>query len=270
MNVVTRLILPMILTGTALSAPALAEAPINLYAAGSLKSALGEVAAQYQSQSGAAVATRFGPSGLLRKEIETAGHADLFASANLAHPDKLAAAGWGRSVVLFARNQLCAIAQPALKVDSDSLLAVMLDPEVRVGTSTPKADPSGDYAFELFRKADTLQSGAYQTLSSKALQLTGGPDSEPAPKGKNQYGWVMSEQRADLFITYCTNAVLAQKQEPQLQIIKVPAPLAVGASYGLIVKEGAQSDAWGLAMFMLSEPGQSILNRYGFESPTLR
>ncbi|MBY6186579.1 molybdate ABC transporter substrate-binding protein [Marinobacter hydrocarbonoclasticus] len=270
MKLVKRVLLPMVLSGTALSAPALADAPVSLYAAGSLKQALGEVAQQYQSQSGANVGTKFGPSGLLRKEIESTNQADLFASANLAHPDKLAAAGWGRSVVLFARNQLCAIAQPELSVSTDTLLPVMLDPKVRVGTSTPKADPSGDYAWELFRKADAQQSGAYQTLSDKALKLTGGPDSEPAPKGKNQYGWVMAEKRADLFITYCTNAVLAQKQEPQLQIVQVPSELAVGASYGLVVNKDARPQAWDLAMFILSEQGQSILNRYGFVSPTLR
>jgi molybdate transport system substrate-binding protein len=28
----------------------------------------------------------------------------------------------------------------------------MLDRGVKLGTSTPKADPSGDYAFEVFRK----------------------------------------------------------------------------------------------------------------------
>ncbi|MBY6105489.1 molybdate ABC transporter substrate-binding protein [Ferrimonas balearica] len=270
MKLVKRLILPMLITGSALSAPALAEAPVNLYAAGSLKAALGEVAKVYQQKSGQAVATQFGPSGLLRKEIEQHNQADLFASANLAHPDTLAAAGWGRSVVLFARNQLCAIAQPELAVSTDTLLPVMLQPQVRVGTSTPKADPSGDYAWELFRKADQQQTGAYQTLSDKALTLTGGPDSEPAPKGKNQYGWVMSEKRADLFITYCTNAVLAQQQVPQLQIIQVPQALSVGASYGMLVKQDAQPQAWDLAMFILSEQGQSILSRYGFVAPSLR
>ena len=41
------------------------------------------------------------------------------------------------------------------------------------------------------------------------MQLTGGPDSDPAPEGRNTYAWVMESDRADLFLTYCTNAVLA-------------------------------------------------------------
>ena len=43
----------------------------------------------------------------------------------------------------------------------------------KVGTSAPKADPSGDYAFEIFRKAEASRSGAQTVLENKALQLTG-------------------------------------------------------------------------------------------------
>ena len=42
---------------------------VTLYAAGSLKGALTEVAKAYEAKSGNTVATKFGPSGLLRKEI---------------------------------------------------------------------------------------------------------------------------------------------------------------------------------------------------------
>jgi hypothetical protein len=52
----------------------------------------------------------------------------------------------------------------------------------------PRRDPSGDYAWRLFDKADAVRSGAGATLKAKALQLTGGPDSEKAPEGRNQYG----------------------------------------------------------------------------------
>jgi len=113
----------------------------------------------------------------------------------MAHPEKLASGGWGSPVVLFARNQLCALAQPDVEVTTDNLFNTLMDKNVSVGTSTPKADPSGDYAWKLFRKADTIKAGNFATLSGKALQLTGGPDSEKAPEGRNQYGWVMARRR---------------------------------------------------------------------------
>ena len=120
---------------------------VTLYAAGSLKAALGDVAAAYEKTYNTKVATKFGPSGLLRKAIEGSENPDVFASANMAHPEKLASEGWGGPVVLFARNQLCALAQPDVEVTTDNLLSTLMDNNVRVGTSTPKADPSGDYAW---------------------------------------------------------------------------------------------------------------------------
>ncbi|MGH6904468.1 MAG: molybdate ABC transporter substrate-binding protein, partial [Geminicoccaceae bacterium] len=177
--------------------------------------------------------------------------------------------GWGGPVALFARNQLCALAQPDLKVETASVLDVMLRDDVRLGTSTPKADPSGDYAWQVFEKAQALRPGSFATLDAKALQLTGGPDSAKAPEGRNTYGWVMAENQADVFLTYCTNAVLARKEVPKLQIVSLPEALAVGADYGLIVRAEAPDTAWRLALFILAPDGQGILADYGFTSGAL-
>ena len=75
--------------------------------------------------------------------------ADVFASANMEHPAALRDAHLSGPVFLFTRNRLCALAKPGLVVDSSSLLARLLDPAVALGTSTPKSDPSGDYAWEV-------------------------------------------------------------------------------------------------------------------------
>jgi len=253
-----------------LSIPLSASAEsLTLYAAGSLKAALGDVVASYEEAYETKVTTKFGPSGLLRKAIEDGEKVDVFASANMAHPDKLASDKWGGPVVLFSRNQLCGLAQPAVKVTTDNFLNTLINKQVRVGISTPKADPSGDYALELFRKADAIKVGSFETLSEKALQLTGGPDSAKAPEGRNPYGWVMSEKKADVFLTYCTNAVLAKKEVQALEIVRVPGDLSVGADYGLIVRNEASVEAWRLAMYILSPAGQKILADYGFEAAAL-
>ncbi|MFH0782923.1 MAG: molybdate ABC transporter substrate-binding protein [Pseudomonadota bacterium] len=237
---------------------------VNLFAAGSLKAALGEATKAFEQVSGNTVYSEFGPSGLLRQRIEKEGQAHIFASANMEHPQALMNKGLGNSVVLFARNNLCALAQPGLQITSTNLLEAMLDPNTRVGTSTPKADPSGDYAWELFKKADEIKPGSFTLLSGKALQLTGGPESAKAPAGRNQYGWVMEEKKADIFLTYCTNAVLAFKEVANLQLIQIPQELSVGADYGIIVLNGAPPEAWRLAMFILGTEGQKILAKHGF------
>ena len=240
---------------------------VNLYAAGSLRAALSEAAQAFERQSPGKlrVEITFGASGLLRERIEKEKAAHVFASADVGHPIKLADAGLAAgNVSVFARNQLCALARDGLKLTPATLLDAMLDPAVRVGTSTPKADPSGDYAVALFAKAETFKPGARAMLQGKALQLTGGPTSEKAPAGRNQYAWVMENGKADIFLTYCTNAVLAKNDLPVLQIVQIAPDLNVSAEYGMIVLKDAPASAITLAEFILGEEGQAILVKHGF------
>lgn len=225
---------------------------------------MSEIAAAYTASGGPKVVKTFGPSGLLRQRIAGGEPAEVFASANMTHPQALAAAGVSGPVALFARNRLCALASPKIAVTTGTLLERMLDPGVKLGTSTPKADPSGDYAFALFDKAEAVRPGAGKTLREKALKLTGGPDSPPPPKDRVVYGVLVAQGTADIFLTYCTNALAAKKEEPQLVIVQVPEHLAVGADYGLTVMRNATLGAWDLAFFVLSTSGQEILARHGF------
>jgi ABC-type molybdate transport system substrate-binding protein len=185
----------------------------------------------------------------------------------MGHPQKLAAAGGWSVPKVFVRNQLCALTQAQVQATPDRLLDVLLDPAVRVGTSTPRADPSGDYAWALFRKADALRPGAYATLDRKALQLTGGPTSPKAPAGRGTYAWVMDQGQADVFLTYCTNAVAAQREVPRLKIVAVPVALQVGADYGLSVRRGAHPAAQAFADALLSPAAQAVFARHGFGAP---
>ncbi|WP_153912986.1 molybdate ABC transporter substrate-binding protein [Shewanella sp. TC10] len=244
-----------------------ASEKVEFRAAGSLKAAMTDVITQYQQQYGVNVASQFAPSGLLRQRIEQGEKVDLYASANMKHPQTLNKDTIAGPVVRFAGNKLCAITQANVSVTSEQLLQRMLAKDIRVGTSTPKADPAGDYAWKLFAKAEKVQPGSEKLLQQKALQLTGGEHSAKAPEGRNPYGWVMENNQADIFLTYCTNAVLAQKEVPALRIVSVPEELSVGAQYGLTLINGATPESAGLAHFILSSEGQEILAQYGFDTP---
>jgi molybdenum ABC transporter molybdate-binding protein len=239
---------------------------IQLYAAGSLRAALSDVAKAFEAEIGHRVETTFGPSGLLKDEIAGGAGAHVFASANMEHPQALSAAKKSGPVRRFARNRLCALVRPRLEVDSATLLQRMLDPSVKLGTSTPKADPSGDYAFEVFRRAESVQPGAQAALEKKALQLTGNAGSAKPPSGRSVYGWHVSEGRADIFLAYCTATREARNQNPDQQIVVLPDNLSVGADYGLTVISDAPPAAERFAAFILSPRGQNILVRYGFSS----
>jgi molybdate transport system substrate-binding protein len=106
-------------------------------------------------------------------------------------------------------------------------------------------------------------------LSKKALQLVGGPSSPPPPAGRSAYGVLVSQGAADIFLTYCTGAVTAQKENPGQQVVPLPDALAVAADYGFTVMNGASTPAYKFALFVLSSESQKILAEHGFAAPNL-
>ena len=82
---------------------------IQLYAAGSLKLALTQVAQTYEASTGNKVEAKYGASGLLKNEISSGAKADVFASANMEHPQALHDEKKSGPVIRFARNKLCAL-----------------------------------------------------------------------------------------------------------------------------------------------------------------
>jgi molybdate transport system substrate-binding protein len=223
---------------------------VLLHAAGSLRAALTEVAVGYQAASGDKVQPKWGASGLLKDEIAAGAKAEVFASANMAHPQALAQAQaqakLSGPVALFARNRLCALVRPRLAVET-----------------------ARDYAFEFFKRTEAVKASAQEILEKKALQLTGAADSAAPPHGRTVYGWHVAEGRADIFLTYCTNAVAAVKENPGQRSINLPVSLEVGADYGLTVMNGSSMGAYRLALFILSVDGQRILAAHGFSAPGL-
>jgi molybdate transport system substrate-binding protein len=257
------------ITVLAMPTSARASDPVLLHAAGSLRGALTEVSTAFQAATGIAVQAKYGPSGLLKDGIAGGAAAQVFASANMEHPQALASAKRSGAVVLFARNRLCALVRPGLAVTSSDLLDRMLDSAIKLGTSTPKADPSGDYAFAVFGKAEALKAGAQTALEQKALQLTGGPSSPQPQAGRSLYGMLVAEGKADIFLAYCTAARDAQAENPGQQIVALPDPLSVGADYGLTVMTDAPPAAYRFAMFILSADGQRLLASHSFTAPNL-
>jgi molybdenum ABC transporter molybdate-binding protein len=244
-----------------------AAEPIRVFAAGSLRAPLTVLAQSFEKSSGAPVHLVFGASGLLRDRIVAGEAADVFASANMEHPEALRKAGWATAVVAFTRNQLCALSGPKVPLATANALDVMLDPAIKLGTSTPKADPSGDYAWALFERAEKVRPGAYDTLSAKALQLTGGPQSPAPPANRNVYGVLVETGQADVFLTYCTNAQIAVVEVPALRLVKLPAALSVGADYGVAVRTGAPTAARAFVDYLRSPEGQGTFARFGFDPP---
>lgn len=235
--------------------------PIHVYAAGSLAGVMQDLIAQSGLPADVVAPPTFGPAGSLAKRLQAGEHADLFASADLARPLAVAQ-GRLSSVIAFARNRMCVLAPERLGLTSDNLLERMLSPHLRLATSTPGADPGGDYALEVFARAETVHPGAGAMLRGKALLLLGGPGSM-GPKSKvGPAAAIFLNDQADTLLYYCSGAEATARKMPDLAAIPVPDALEVDPVYGLAILSD-RPEAARLALFMVSQQGQAILTRNG-------
>ena len=242
---------------------ALAE-PLHIYAAGSLTGAFTDRVKAFPAAEGDVATPVFGPSGVLREKIEHGDRVDVFASADMVQPRTLARSHSGSSVVMFTRNRLCALGRASVGMTTDNLLDRLLDPSVRLATSTPGADPGGDYAWAVFARAEAVHPGAQAILQAKAMKLVGGPNSTPLVPGHGAVQGIFLANRADVMLGYCSSSVPVMREIPGLVNVPLPPSLTVGPAYGLIVLTD-QPLAARFALFVLSEQGQAILQQYGFD-----
>ncbi len=239
-------------------------AELRVFAAGSLRLALDDAIAAYAARTGVKLTAVYGPSGKLRQMIEGGDAPDLFLSASIDHTAALQKTGVLRTSAPFTHNSLCLMAAPGIPLEEKTALDTMLDPKLRLGTSTPKADPSGDYTWEMFRRADKVRPGSFAALDAKALQLTG-KDVAKEEKSLPYPALFQGERKADVFVTYCTNAVATANAVPGLSWIRLPSEINVGAVYGAGVSAKANAEVEGFLRFLESPDGRRIFEHYGFQ-----
>jgi ABC-type molybdate transport system substrate-binding protein len=247
----------------AMSCPASA-ADIRVMAAGSLKDPFTAIFAEFAKRYETSFSPVWGPSGMLRERLSDGEAFDVFASAALPHAQALTDAGISGPSVMFARNALCVVTDARRQVDSGNLVETMLKPETRIGTSTPVADPAGDYTWEMFHKIDALRPGAFAVLSTKAQQLVGGPNTPTSVNGRAPLLVALDDRTIDLFVGYCSGAQQIVRDSATYKSIALPPELSVGPEYGLTVSRKAQPGAADFALYLLSPEGQQRLQAFGF------
>jgi molybdate transport system substrate-binding protein len=247
--------------GFAASASAGRADPARVYAAGSLIAPVKQAikAAGLESEVADPV---FGPAGGLRERIEKGEAADLYLSANMEHPQTLAKARPQTLVMPFARNNQCLASRQSLGLTQANALDKMLDPKVRLATSTPVVDPGGDYALAVFKRAEAVHPGAEVALTQKALKLIGGPTAMTPIAGHTPAGSIFLADKADVLLYYCSGREATLRDVPDLAVIRLPPDIDVVATYGLAVLTDNAAAAR-LALFMLSDKGQAILAENG-------
>lgn len=225
---------------------------MRVLAAGSLRIVWQNLLAHFPEP----VETHFGPAGLLRERIEAGEKCDLFASANLAHPQALLASGRALYVMPFASNTLCLTIRSDVLQAGDDWQSLLIRDDLRIATSTAGADPSGDYTQELFIRMGE----AGEAVRARAMSLVGGRDSAPIPAGKLAAEWLILGGQADVFIGYASYAAKL-RNIAGLTVIDIPAAINPRAEYACAVMT-ARGKA--LADYLLSERAKTILLNAGF------
>ena len=234
---------------------------VTVYAAGSLRGVVTDLATEAGPVLGIDIHPSFGGSGSMRERIEKGEPADLLMSADLGSPRKLV--DEGRAVlpaIAFARNRVCIVSQQAAHITPRNLVARLLAKNIRLKTSQPVVDPGGDYAWSIIDHIDAVHPGAGATLKAKA-QASWDFKATPS-EGQSAAAALFTTGQVDVTITYCSGAPALLKEVPSLTSFEVPPRFDPHPLYGVAVVT-ANPAAQRLALYLLSDKGQALIAREG-------
>jgi molybdate transport system substrate-binding protein len=233
--------------------PSPAPAEIVVYAAASLRDVLQHLAPACETSVGARLVFNFGASNDLARQIEAAGKADVFLSADEAWMDRVAKAGLvdaaSRRSLLSNRLVVVGASDSALNIASASDLG---SPAVRrVALANPEAVPAGKYA-----KAWLEKSGAWASVADRVVPF---PDVRATLAAVESGG-------ADAGIVYRTDAAISKRVKV---LYEVPAAEGPRISYAVAaIQDRPQVDtARRLVTWLAGPEAGPVFERFGFVVP---
>ncbi|UXM94604.1 molybdate ABC transporter substrate-binding protein [Bartonella sp. HY329] len=239
---------------------------IEIYAAGSLNSCFNAIKDKWQQQlDNAQLAFRFGPAGLLYQEIVNGERPDIFCSANKAWPQSLFEAGLTSEPTHFINNRLCCTVLKDSNIDENNLIESFMQLDLKIGISTPKADPGGDYALEVFKNFEKLYKGSFERLLKQAQMLVGGALINEANIGlKKTLFDSLIHRQSDIIIGYYSNAKQQCELNTAFRLIELPTALAVNARYYMAMMNPTTKAAQQFSNYLLAPETHKIFKDFGF------
>jgi molybdate transport system substrate-binding protein len=128
---------------------------LTVTAAADLQSAMQEIAARFQQETGKSVKVIYGSSGNFFQQIQNGAPFDLFFSANLDYPKKLDAAGLVEpgSYYQYARGKIVLWVANDSKLDLNAGLKALLNPAAKkIAIANPQHAPYGQAAVAALQK----------------------------------------------------------------------------------------------------------------------
>ncbi len=260
----------LLIAAAALMTPTLASAAaVDVLYAGSLVNLMEHgIGPAYEKATGDTFRGFGGGSNGLANQIKgKLRRADVFISANPKVNDSLmgdANGGWVSWYVTFARSPLVLGYNPSSKFAADlktkPWYEVLREPGIRIGRTDAKLDPKGALTLQLLDKAEQVyhQPGLAQAV-------LGAPDNpEQVRPEENLVGRLQSGQ-IDAGFFYST-----ETSDLKIPAITLPPEVALSAIYtAAVIREAADPVAAARFVdFLLSAPGQAVMNEHGLDVVT--
>ena len=239
----------LLLAVTILTAPALAAAPVTVFAAASLTDSLKQIAANYEKTSNDKIVFNFAASGTLARQIEAGAPADVFFSADEAKADALDKKGLlvpGTRKSLLGNTLVIVIALDAAAIRSPADLTNAAIQHIALGDV--KSVPAGTYA-----KAYLEALSLWPAVERKVV---------PCENVRAVLAAVESGN-VDAGIIYKTDAAISNKVKVAFEILAADGPTI---SYPLaLVKDSPQPVAARKFIAYLHAGGaKAVFEKFGF------
>jgi molybdate transport system substrate-binding protein len=219
----------------------------------SLKNALGEIGSIYETQTGVRAMFNLGASGLLQKQIEAGAPVDVFASAGVRQMDELET----RNLILtetrrnLVRNSLVLVT-PINSGHPVHSFGDLSDPEIgKLAIGNPRTVPAGQYARQVL-----VNLNLWNRLRTRLIL---------AENVRQVLDYVVRAE-VEAGIVYATDVAIAKGKvalavtAPEETHDPILYPIAI------IRETRNRVDAKRFIDLALSEAGQKVFRKYGFQS----
>jgi molybdate transport system substrate-binding protein len=230
---------------------------VRVAAAADLKFAMQDVATQFEKQTGTKVDVTYGSSGNFFSQLQNGAPFDVFFSADIDYPRKLASAGLAEPGTLYqyalGRIAIWTPADGRVDVVRLEWKAVLLDPSVqKISIANPEHAPYGRAAVAALQKA-----GIYEQVKAK---LVYGENISQAA----QFVQSGNAQAGIVAMSLAVSPGMKDGKRWEIPADKYP-PIEQAA---VILRNAANKDgAHAFLAFVKSKAGRATLAKYGFTFP---
>lgn len=234
-----------------------AKTTLNVFAAASLTESFKVIATKYQqAHPNITIKLNFAGSQILEQQIASGAPADVFVSADQVNMKKASDAGLVDNAQVFVKNRLTVII-PAGNPGKINSLKDLARKGVKIDIEAP-AVPAGKYSLQALDKmAQSSEYGPAYESAVKANFVSQETDVKSVVN-KVQLGEV---DAGFVYVTDVTAAVMSK-----VKMISIPDNFNVIAQYPIAATKSSAhaSDAQAFVQYVLSSPGQDVLQQYHF------